>query len=210
MPALGDDDVLLLDPPPLDQAEWDKAATDWAIGSLDLLRDTAEKWLGSLSTLIGLFGAVVIIGGPETLADIQPRDARPWIFGALVVASLLAGTAVLFGAFAAQGLSFPTVDGWNGDAFAAYQLNAGETTVRQLLISRVCGILAAALVLGAGLTAAGLSLVPRDVPVDEQYAAVVTADGESRCGLISSINGQLAVSGQVVKGAVQIVPVAGC
>lgn len=31
MPALSDDDVLL-DPPPLDQAEWDKAATDWAIG----------------------------------------------------------------------------------------------------------------------------------------------------------------------------------
>lgn len=197
-------------PRPIDQTEWDKAATEYAIGSLDRLRGAAEKWLGTMSTLIGLFGAVVVIGGPASLAEVQPPWARPVVLVGLGLAAILAAIGVLNGAFAVQGVDYPRWEGWNGDRFAAYQLVNGDLTVRYLRRSRVFGILAAALVLLSGLGAAGLSLVPPEPSVDDQYAVVITSDGRSLCGLISSVDGKLAVAGTPVAGAAQVIPVAGC
>jgi hypothetical protein len=183
-------------PPPLDQADWDKAATEYAVGSLDRVRATAEKWVGTISTLMGLFGTVVIFAGPETFSDITGEALRAGLLIALALAAVLAGAAIVLGALAAQGSTRPW-DNWNGATYAAYITQNGNTAARQLAASRWLGAGASAVVLGAGLVATGSSLDSSSTE-SEAYVLVVTRDGTAACGRLTSENGNVRVGGQEV------------
>jgi hypothetical protein len=66
------------------------------INRLPLVRTRAEKWLGGLTALTGLFGTALIIKGPQSTADIS----TPWRV-AVALLIVLAFTLLLFGTYRA-------------------------------------------------------------------------------------------------------------
>ncbi len=189
---------------------WEEAANAFAVGSLDRIRTSAEKWTATIGTLIGLFGAVVIVGGPKSLADVASESLRPWIFWLLALAAVTSGVAIVLGAFAAQGLSRPIWDNWGADTFAAYVATNGTTADRQLVASRILGIAAAVLILLGGLLAAWSSL-GASTSGKAPHAVVVRSDGNAVCGVVGARrDGALTIGGKTVVGVVQLVPVSSC
>jgi hypothetical protein len=195
-------------PPPLDQSSWDEAATEYAIQSVERLRESAEKWVGTISTLVGLFGTVVVIGGPDALTEITPAGRRYGVFAALSVAAVLAGFAIILGALAAQS-STRLWDNWNGATFAAYVAHNGSVAARKLAASRWLGASAAALVLGAGLFATWSGLDP-DEGESDANVLLVAEDGTALCGTLTSVDGELRVDGRPVVGVEQAIVVPSC
>jgi hypothetical protein len=194
-------------PPPLDQSEWDSAATQWAVGSLDRIRSSAEKWVGTVSTLVGVFGTVVIFAGPTAFSELQPPAARYAVFILLAVASLAAGAAILLGALAAQGSS-KLVDNWGGATFASYTLTQGNAAAVKLVWSRWLGSIAAAIVLAAGL--AGVFLGLGDKPSAPTSVIVITDHGAYCGALVTDADGSTTVAGKNLDHVVQILEVSRC
>ena len=62
-------------PGPPDAADWDKAAVTFATEQLTRIRASATAWTG---TLLGLFGAVAVVGGTTKHADV-PSPTLRWI-----------------------------------------------------------------------------------------------------------------------------------
>jgi hypothetical protein len=195
-------------PPPLDQGAWDEAATKYAIESLERVRGSAEKWVGTISTLVGLFGAVVVIGGPEALTDIGADGTRYAVFITLGVAAVLAGAAIILGALAAQA-STRLWDNWNGTTFAAYIARNGNVAARQLAASRWLGAAAAAAVLGGGLLGTW-SALDRPTTESDDHLLVVSDDGTVTCGTLTSSNGKLRLDLRPVADVRQVIVVPKC
>lgn len=195
-------------PPPLDQDVWDEAATKYAIESLDRVRGSAEKWVGTISTLVGVFGTVMVIGGPDAFTDIAAEGNRYGVFLALTVAAVLAGAAIILGALAAQA-STRLWDNWNGATFAAYIAHNGNVAARQLAASRWLGAAAAAMVLGAALFGTWSSL-DGSTTDSHNYVLVVTDTGIVTCGVLTSADGEVRIDGRSFTDVRQIIAVPEC
>ena len=106
-------------PGPADAAEWDKAAVTFATDQLTRVRASATAWTGTVGTLLGLFGAVAVIGGTTKLADV-PSSTLRWVIVIMVaIGGLLAGASIVTGVRAAHGASLRTSDNWSGSAYRA-------------------------------------------------------------------------------------------
>jgi hypothetical protein len=53
-----------------DQA-WEKRALEMQLEALDRVRSTAEKWAGSISAILGIFGVAAVIEGPDDFSKIE-------------------------------------------------------------------------------------------------------------------------------------------
>ena len=196
-------------PPPPDADVWEKAAEDFYIGSLDKVRGSAEKWCGTVATLLGLFGTVAIVSGPTELAKIPEAWLRTTVIVLIVVAGLAAGLAVVVGAFAAQGVPKERTN-WNGETYRAYVVGHSNSARIQLLISRAAGIGAACTVFAGGvlLLIGANGAVGAKTPSSE--VVVVTRTGEIRCGELARKAGRVTVDGKSVQDVVRVVAVAKC
>ena len=50
-----------------DDRKWDTEADDLRHKSLTNVRGVAEKWLGSIATVLGIIATILLIQGPEKL-----------------------------------------------------------------------------------------------------------------------------------------------
>ena len=195
-------------PQPADQPEWDKAASEFERTTLTAVRGTADKWVGTISTILGVFGTVFVFAGPDTLAAIKPEQARTTVFIALAFAALLALGAIVAGAFAAQGIP-KEWDNWNGSTYRAYVKKNTKTAASLLKFSRWLGIAAAVIVIGTALWATYQSLP--SPPGTGTRAIVITETGEARCGVLTTSDaGAVLIDGDTVDGVVRVTVVDDC
>jgi hypothetical protein len=137
-------------PPPPDQDEWDQAAQEFLLRSLSDIQSSAERWSTALGGLLGLFGTVALVTGPDDIAKVS---AGPWRAGAItliVLAGLSAGVA-LYLAAVVQLRPSPRSENWNGSAYQVYVISKSRRGARYLNVSRALGVVAAALVFAAGI-----------------------------------------------------------
>ena len=195
-------------PPPLDQDKWDDAARDFAIQTLTRVRATAEKWTGTISVLLGAFGASAVFVSPQTLGQSLPHPLTVVVYACLILVSLLAVAAISFGALAAQGGIPCAWDNWNGDTYAAYIIDNAGKAAGQLRLSRWLGGAAAVLVFTIGYAVLATKLAE---PTRQTSYVAVFDNGDVACGTLSkNAQGTTAVGGQALHGVRQLTEVSAC
>lgn len=187
-----------------DDWRWQTEAEEAAHTNLATIRTTATSWAGSVSALLGIFGTVAVVKGPDAFKDIGTPTGW-YVLGLLVGATALAGTAVIFAAIAAQGTPhrLDRADGW---ALKWFHGTRAYTSFRYLLISRLlCGLAAVAVFAGLIVTWVD-GLTAGDAPTS-QHALVIAQDGTASCiELKTDATGKLVG----VSGAAQVTPVDSC
>ena len=137
-------------PPPPDQAEWDEAAQAFLLSSLADVQASAERWSTALGGLLGLFGTIAVVTGPDKIADVSDGWWEFAVTSLIVVAGLGAGVA-LYLAAVAQMRPTPNTDNWNGTAYQAYVIGRSQRAGAYLNLSRVLGVVATGLLFAAGV-----------------------------------------------------------
>jgi hypothetical protein len=156
-----------------DDLRWDDRAADLAFNELPNLRTAAERWVASLGTVLGVFGVVLVVKGPADIAKIQ-NDVLYVLAGVLLAAAATSAlTAIILGAFAAQG-SPREVERYTGEYIRTRYRHEARLAAKQLRLSRLAAIVAVVLLGGAiGVTWYG---TPR-TPITETSGSVALNGG---------------------------------
>jgi hypothetical protein len=136
-------------PPPPDQAKWDDAAEQFQLDLLSKVQASAAVWSGAIGTLLGLFGSVALVTGPNDISKVGPN-----LKVAIIVLTLVAGACAavaLVQATIAQQLPSVHSENWNGTVYRAYIVRTAETARQQLNLARTLGVLAAGVVFILGV-----------------------------------------------------------
>jgi hypothetical protein len=197
-------------PGPPDAAEWDKAAVTFATEQLTRVRASATAWTGTVGTLLGLFGAVAVVGGTTKLADVPSPVLRWVIVGLVAVGGLLAGASIVTGVRAAHGASLRTSDNWSGSAYRAAVVKNTDDALNWLRRARWTGLAAALTVFTIGLLGLiGVAAQPKRTATTT--AVVVDQTGTATCGPIGrTTTGQLTLNGTPTGNVRDITPVTAC
>jgi hypothetical protein len=197
-------------PGPPDAAEWDKAAVTFATEQLTRVRASATAWTGTVGTLLGLFGAVAVVGGTTKLADVPSPTLRWVIVGLVAVGGLLAGGSIVTGVRSAHGASLRTSDNWSGSAYRAAVVKNTDDALNWLRWARWTGLAAAFTVFAIGLLGL-VSVAAQPKQAATTTAVVVDQTGTAVCGPIGrTANGQLTVNGIPIGTVRDITPVTAC
>ncbi|RZU52521.1 hypothetical protein EV385_4387 [Krasilnikovia cinnamomea] len=197
-------------PGPPDEAEWDKAAVTFATEQLTRVRASATTWTGTVGTLLGLFGAVAIIGGPTKLTDV-PSPTLRWIIVSLITsAGILAAASIVTGVRAANGATLRTSDNWSGSAYRAAVITNTDDALNWLRRARWTGLAAALTVFTIGLLGL-ISVAAQPKQKTATTAVIVDQTGTAACGPIGrTAKGQLTVNGTPIGNVRDITPVTAC
>lgn len=87
----------------LDTEDWRREYRQFVHSRVTTTQSQAQSWLGVMSTLLGLFSAVVVISHGTAINDLPVGTVRVLVFGVAVIAYGVAFTAVVFGAQATWG-----------------------------------------------------------------------------------------------------------
>jgi hypothetical protein len=136
-------------PPPPDQPKWDDAADKFRLEILSSAQASAGVWSGAIATLLGLFGTVALVTGPNDISKLGP-NVRIAVITMTITAGVLAGVALILTTIAQQ---LPSVrsENWTGSVYRDYVVHHAEKTRRQLNIARILGIAAAADIFALGV-----------------------------------------------------------
>ncbi|MBQ0990707.1 hypothetical protein KBX08_11460 [Micromonospora sp. H61] len=182
----------------------------FATEQLTRVRASATAWTGTVGTLLGLFGAVAVVGGTTKLADV-PNSTLRWVIVSLVtIAGLLAGASVVSGVRAAHGASLRTSDNWSGSAYRAAVVKNTDDALNCLRWARWTGLAAALTIFSIGLLGL-ISVALQSKQTATTTAVVVDQTGTATCGPIGrTTDGQLTVNGTPVGKVRDITPVTAC
>ncbi|SNT63539.1 hypothetical protein SAMN05421812_115132 [Asanoa hainanensis] len=198
------------DPDPPDAAEWDKAAVTFATEQLTRVRASAAAWTGTVGTLLGLFGAVAVVGGTTKLADVPSPTLRWVAVGLVAFGGLLAGASIVTGVRAAHGASLRTSDNWSGTAYRAAIVRNTDDALDWLRWARWTGLAAALTVFAIGLLGL-ISVAAKPEKAATTTAVVVDETGAAVCGPIGrAADGRLTVNGTQVGTVRDITVVTAC
>lgn len=87
---------------PIDRL-WAKKAEDLQLNSLERIKSTSEKWLGTISSLTGVFGIVALIKGPSDISQLS-SGLRFFVVGMVILAVISTFLSIILAALAAQGV----------------------------------------------------------------------------------------------------------
>jgi hypothetical protein len=139
-------------PAPPDQHEWDDAAHEFLLSSLENVQSSAEVWGGALAALLGIFGTVALVAGPDEIAKVSDGLWQGVVVALIIAAGVCAGFA-LYLAAVAQMRPAPRSDNWNGSAYQVYVIRSSHRATTYLNWSRVLGLIGAVLLFTAGVVA---------------------------------------------------------
>jgi hypothetical protein len=195
-------------PLPSNAPEYRAAAAKLSTEQLANVRSVAEKWTGTVATLLGIFSSVAVVTGASTLDKLPSEQARQIIVCLIVAAGIAAGVSIGMGAYVAQGTPRER-SYFSGEQLRAIINDEMPKAVRLLQGSRVAGTLAAALVFIAGVI--GLQAAVKEGPKSSSSVVVIDNAGVMRCGPLSAGPNQVAtVGGREIPGASQVLPVGSC
>jgi hypothetical protein len=218
-------------PPPEDRADaalWRGEFREFVRGRAARMQTSAQSWLGVMTTLLGLFSAVVVISRGTAISELPVGTGwRAVVFALAVIAYGLVFTAVVMGAlatFGGLGLGIgtkpPLKEWWSPTELAGnrrytwetyrdHQLSQADKLRTHLHRSRLLGVVATlfAAVLALVVLGIGAFADPSQAPT----SVVVVHDDQVTCGSINvGADGQTRVGGRVISGATQVVVVAHC
>lgn len=207
-----------------DADAWQAELQTFVHDRLGRVQKATESWLALLITLLGLFGAVVVLNGGKAISDIHGGSA--WRAAALIIAA-----AVFVSAFAAilegltsvwaglsgggrmhePGLGRRLLEQWlprdidvehlTLERFREYNQKRPNDIHRHLQRSRILGILAAAM---AGVLA--LLIVGNAALIKDPTSVIVVEHGHILCGPINvGTDGLSRIHGHVIAGATQVI-----
>lgn len=95
-----------------DTGQWDLDYQTFRHGRLERVQDSARQWLGTITALLGLFSAAIVVGGGNSVSDLSSTWRRVVFFAAVLVYALAfysvgIGAAATFGGL---GLRPPNVN----------------------------------------------------------------------------------------------------
>jgi hypothetical protein len=193
---------------------WEQRATDLSRASLDTIRASATAWAATTTALMGVFGTVAVVKGPDTLAQLT-GTSRQAVIGLIVGAAAAAFVSVLATAYASRG---PTkrYSPLTGLKLKLWTVRATRRARAALLVGRATAIASALLILAAGIIATVAGTGQGAAPSGVSYL-VRTSDGALQCGVLARSDGQLVLtdgSGVVVltmnSGVAEATAVASC
>jgi hypothetical protein len=192
---------------------WEEQAAKLSRTSLDTVRTSATAWAATTTTLIGVFGTVAVVKGPDTLSGLAGTD-RDLVAGLVVGAAAIAFISVLATAFASRGFT-KRYSPLTGIQLKLWTVKTTRHARAALLLGRVTAILAALCVLAAGIAAAtGASAGGASL---DAFYLVRTTGGEVQCGVLARSGGSLelkSASGSALlslsSGVADVTPVASC
>jgi hypothetical protein len=193
-----------------DEAEWDKASVVFATEQLTRARASATAWVGTVGTLLGLFGAVAVIGGTDKLEAVPGTGLRWFIVVLVVIAGVLAVVSIVTGVNAAHDAGLRTSDNWSGMVYRAEVVRTSGDILDKLRRTRWTGIGAALAVFAIGLIGLISVAVKTETPSSTKVI-VVDQGGAAMCGPIGrTAAGQLTLNGTPVGVVRDVTPVADC
>jgi hypothetical protein len=178
-----------------DDLKWETEATELAHTELASVRESAKNWAASIGALLTVGGTVGLIKGEEAFSKLG-HSAGNFAFWLTLAAAVLAGLAIAFATFAAQGTParYKGLDGWT---LQNVSRNRTLAAMRQLMWSRILATIGAVAVLAA-LTIGWKAGIAEEHPSSGQNGFVTTVDGKMRCGALAT-SGQGRVSVAVGK-----------
>lgn len=192
---------------------WEQRANDLSRTSLDTVRASATAWAATTTTLVGVFGTVAVVKGPDTLGELA-GGGRDAVTGLVIGAAAVAFVSVLATAFASRG---PTkrYSPLNGLHLKLWTIETTRQARTALIIGQVTAIVAALCVLAAGVTAA---VAPGSGAASSNTSYLVrTSGGALQCGVLARAGTKLVLengSGTVLlslsSGVAEVTQVASC
>jgi hypothetical protein len=155
---------LRVDPLPgeatVNDVEWERRAEQHEIEALPSARSTAEKWTTQIASLTGIFSIVVLVKGPEDVANLEGYVGRlaPTLttLGALIVTAVTVALVLFaYRQWPEQAWADPTIK-WTAQVLAVVSITAAL-----LIWDQLAGSLVIALMLAVGLPAAAQFRWPR-------------------------------------------------
>jgi hypothetical protein len=192
---------------------WEQRANDLSRTSLDTVRASATAWAGTTTTLIGVFGTVAVVKGPDTLAQLA-GVTRDVVTGLVIGAAVIASVSVLATAYASRGPTkrFAPLTGLR---LALWTRRTTRNARKALLVGQATAVVSAVCILAAGITAA-VGTGNSAASSDTSYL-VRTSGGALQCGVLARSGGELVLengSGAVLlalsSGVADVTPVPSC
>lgn len=168
---------------------WEERAADASRTSLDTVRASATAWAATTTTLIGVFGAVAVVKGPDTLSGLT-GVTRGLVTGLVIGAAVIASASVLATAYASRG-PMKRFAALTGLQLSIWTKQTTRKAHRGLLVGQATAVAAAVCILAAGITAAvGTG---GSAPSSDTSYLVRTTGGALECGVLAQSGGKLAL-----------------
>jgi hypothetical protein len=221
-----------------DAADWERDYRQFVHGRVERTQAQAQSWLGVMSTLLGLYSAVVVINHGTTINELPVGSGwRIVVYLLAVLAYGLAVSAVFYGAWATwgglalgsnhgeakiqesgwfkrnwsptpHGEQMPTTGRWKD--YQKNQFDLADKLRTRLHRSRVLGSFAVFLAATLAMVVLGIgAFVQPPAPTPAPTSVVVVHAGRVICASIGD-DGLARVGGQVISQATQVVVVAHC
>src|SRR5215207_6199610 len=192
-------------PATITEAKWEKRAEELSFEALDSVRSIAEKWTGTIASLLAIFSIVALIKGTEDITKIE-GSYRGFSYETSVI--ILVGLAVGFGAAATvlaalAAYGFPRRFRFVGSEVRRLYREEATTAAGRLDLSRLLAIASVVLLaLAVGLT----WLHAKDETAAPAKTLILDANGIRACGSLqpSSQPGRLAVLEKGKKNATEV------
>jgi hypothetical protein len=160
---------------------WERRALELSRTSLDTIRASATAWAATTTTLLGVFGTVAIIKGPASVSELT-GGSRDAVTGLVIGAALVAFVSVLSTAFASRGPAKRYAP-LTGLKLKEWSIRAARRARTALTVGQVTAIVAALLVLSAGVVATAAGLGQGPAPASPSFL-VRTTEGALECGML--------------------------
>lgn len=189
---------------------WEQRAAELSRTSLDTIRTSATAWASSTTALLGIFGTVAVVKGPDTLAQLS-GVVQAVVAGLVIGAAVVAFVSVLTTALASRG-PVKKVSSLTGPKLKLWTIRTASRARLLLRIGQSTALLAALAVLAAGVTAAVAGM-----DQSSAFYLVRTSGGTLQCGQLAEQNHQLRLtdsSGATIlaltSGVAAVTPVTSC
>ena len=191
-----------------DGQAWDEklrdAGSDFGLAGV---RGAATAWGASITALLGVFAAVAVIKGPDSLTAVGGWPAQ--VAAVLIlVAAAVAIVAVFLCALAAQGIPV-WEDGYDAWKYRGAIRNRAKQATEQLRLSRYL-VIVVLLVVAEAMAVSWLAAVYTTKPIH----AMVVRDEGVMCGELSSQGGVVMLhagdTNMRIRNANQVIIVGGC
>jgi hypothetical protein len=170
---------------------WEQRATELSRTGLETVRASATAWAATTTTLLGIFGAVAIVKGPDSIAALE-GTSRDVVTGLVVGAAVVGFVSVLATGYASRGPTrrYAPLTGLRLAKWTKLTTRKARTA---LLVGQATGIVAALLVLAAGITAAISGSGGGTAPPGQSFL-VRTSEGALQCGVLKRSGHALALA----------------
>jgi hypothetical protein len=183
-------------------------AREYRLTMLDRSRESAEKWQGTVASLLGLFSTVAIVAGPNAIADVPTPELRWGVLGSVLVAGLLSLASIVSAYLASSVAKGEWSDDFDAATLRERSFSASLRAHNLLRTARQTGVAAAVLLFASGITVAGAAII--ESSKGSAVHLLIVHESGARCGQLEVADGAATVGGDPILPMTSITPVDAC